>query len=345
MEKLFNSWQWQLKNSSTIFLHGVPLSSEQISVASKYQFLSTPYSEEYFTSTDALKNIYYPKLEERELSYVHPSKDIMGDRKNEVMKGVIHKYSGRLLLLVSLECPLYCRYCTRKNSESDIFDISMLLDLYNYTIENSIDEIILSGGDPLMLSNTELECYLREISSWCHISTIRIHTKLISTLPMRFYDDDLLSLFDKYSDKLWLVSHFVTSDEFNSYSIKAIKNIQKCGIVILNQNPVLKGVNDSVESLSILFKTLIKYKIKPYYLFQIDQVDGTAHFNVDLNDVLSFFEELQKNLSGIALPKIIVDLPGGAGKVPVGVNYLRGEDDDCFAFSSPSGEIVKYSKR
>ncbi len=342
MQDLFNSWQCQLKNSSTKL---ECLSSNLSKVVKKYRFLTTPYSQKFFTQSEVLKNIYLPKIEEISLSYKNPSDDIMGDKINEVFDGVIHKYKNRVLLLVSLDCSMYCRYCTRKNSTSNIFDLKNLPKLYDYTKKSQVDEIILSGGDPFILDNSTLKEYLKTFSEWEHINTVRIHTKSFASLPMRFFDEELLEIIEKYSQKLWIVTHFVSSEEFNELVQKAIKNVQKCGVVLLNQNPVLKGINNSVEQLKNLFKTLIKNKIKPYYLFQIDQVDGTAHFNVDLSEVLSIFEVLQREMSGIALPKIIVDLPGGAGKVPVGVNYLLEQKEEFYRFKSPKGEIVDYNRR
>jgi len=332
----FNSWKWQLQNSSNY--------NQLENVSSIYKFKSTPYSEKFYTQNPILQKIYYPSVNEIKKSYFVKSKDIMGDEKNRVFEGVIHKYKDRVLLITTQNCPLYCRYCTRKNSTSQPFKNSNFKELFDYTLKNNITEIILSGGDPFMLSNDKIEEYLKTINSWNHIHTIRIHTKMLATLPMRFFDNELLNILDKYSEKLWILTHFISSFEINNYVKKAIKRVQKCGIVLLNQNPVLKDINDTKDALHSLFTVLIKCKIKPYYIFQIDQVDGTAHFYVDLKVLLNIMKQLQGDMSGLALPKVIVDLPGGKGKIPVENNYLIKETNKFYKFSSTNGVIGKYFK-
>ena len=233
----FNSWKWQLQNAGNQILSDELIDDK---VLDEYPFIATPYSQKFFTSSDVLKKIYVPSLLEITSRYTVESKDVMGDEVNMILPGVVHKYQSRVLLITTSRCPLYCRYCTRKNSSVNHFNLNMLDELYAYTLKMGVNEVILSGGEVLMLSNDDIRQYLSVISSWVHISTIRIHTKMLSTLPMRFYDDELLSILEEFSEKLWVLTHFVSAEEINEFVRRAIKNIQKCGIYLLNQKSRLK---------------------------------------------------------------------------------------------------------
>ena len=176
-----------------------------------------------------------------------------------------------------------------------------------------------------------------------HLDIIRIGSRELVVNPYRFFDEKLLELFDKY-DKIWLVSHFNHPDEITNITKKAVKNILSTGTPVLNQTVLMKGINDNKETIENLMRSLLKVKIKPYYLFYCDPVKGTLHFRTDIKKGVEILEHLRGRVSGLATPIYAVDLENGLGKIPLFPNYVVEETDKYIIFKNYEGKKVKQRK-
>lgn len=247
------------------------------------------------------------------------SLDPIGDQVHQKTKQLIHRYHNRALFIPTLNCPVICRYCFRKNElyADDAVFKQDLEETKKYLLDHpEIEEIIFTGGDPLMVTNHKLENYLEFFATIPSIKYLRLHTRTIVTMPSRV-DDGLLDIFKKYSQhfsRFLIMIHVNHSDELGHEEIMAIKEMTKNHIELFSQTVLLKGVNDNTEVLYELFKNLIDLKVTPYYLHHPDQVRGGMHFTMSLEIGRKIYQPLRDLLSGWALPEYIIDIPGGAGK-------------------------------
>ncbi len=241
------------------------------------------------------------------------SLDPVGDLSAKKESKLLHKYSGRALLVVSGACAMHCRYCFRKNFpyESARKDFSKELELIAQ--DTSLKEIILSGGDPLSLSTIELRKLLLFLEEIPHLERIRFHTRFPIGIPERI-DEELLSLLSSIKKQFFFVIHTNHVNELDLDVLHALKKIQKLGIPVLNQSVLLKGVNDSVDILKRLFEKLANHGIIPYYLHQLDRVAGSSHFEVTEDQGKQLMKDLSSQLSGYSLPKYVKEEAGKCSK-------------------------------
>jgi len=245
-------------------------------------------------------------------------RDPTGDKKAEIENGILQKYKGRLLVMASNECALHCRFCFRKHKEKKKIQ-NLPAKLHKFLKKNkSIKEVILSGGDPLMLGNNELQAIFKAIPK---IIKIRIHTRLPVALPSRF-TPALLHLFKQLDQRLIFVVHVNHPNELDKKSEKIFRSISKLGIVILSQSVLLKGINDNAKILTKLFEKLFSQGVLPYYLHQLDKAQGTAHFEVPIKRATSIFMELKENLPGYLVPRFVREARGARSKVWVNSKVL-----------------------
>jgi len=233
--------------------------------------------------------------------------DPTGDKKAEIQDGILQKYKGRLLVMASNECALHCRFCFRKNLEKKPIEN---LPAKLHKIDKSIKEVILSGGDPLMLSNTELQAIFESIPKSVKI---RIHTRLPIALPSRF-TPALLHLFKQLDQRLILVAHVNHPNELDKKSEEVFCNLANLGIVLLSQSVLLKGVNDNAKVLVELFEKLFSQRVLPYYLHQLDRAQGTAHFEVPMERAKGIFKEVRESLPGYLVPRFVREVGGERAK-------------------------------
>ncbi len=256
-------------------------------------------------------------LENADLGLIDP----IGDQVHQKTKQLIHRYHNRALFVPTQNCPVICRYCFRKNElyADDAVFKQDLEETKKYLIDHpEIEEIIFTGGDPLMISNSKLENYLEFFKNISSIKYIRIHTRSPVTMPSRI-DAELLEILKNYSQKftrLMVMVHVNHRDELEHEEIHAIKNMAQYHIELFSQTVLLKGINDSTEALYDLFKQLINLKVTPYYLHHPDNVKGGMHFSLSLEEGRKIYQPLRDLLSGWAIPQYIVDIPGGEGKTP-----------------------------
>lgn len=276
----------------------------------------------------------------------YESHDPLGEDQHSPGRRMVHQYPSRLLVLLNDNCALYCRHCFRRRFSGQAGGSLLhgqLSKICAYISEHpEIQEILLTGGDALLLASSYLREVLRALRQARPDIVFRVASRLPVVLPQRF-NPELLQLLREFQP-LWLITHFNHRQEINEVTEYFVKRIVDYGIPMLNQCVLLAGVNDDVSSLQNLMEQLVRMRVKPYYLFQGDLAEGTSHFRVPLERSWAIVKELRQRLSGIAMPQFAVDLPGGGGKIPLTENYLLGEEEDSWLFQSYSGKIFRYPK-
>ncbi len=258
----------------------------------------------------------------------HESADPIADDALSPIKGVVHRYPDRALLKPLLICPVYCRFCFRREHvgpDGGLLSEPELQAAYDwFAARPAIREVILTGGDPLMLSPRRLASIVAALSAIPHIELLRVHTRVPTADPARITE----ALTDALcTDKaVWLVLHANHAREFTAEAHTAIRRILAQAVPILGQSVLLRGVNDSVDALEALFRAMLAARVKPYYLHQLDAAPGTARFNVPIEEGRRLLAQLRGRVTGLAWPTYVLDIPGGFGKVPIGPDYLAPDD-------------------
>lgn len=243
------------------------------------------------------------------------------------VRGLVHKYKNRALVLLTMNCSAYCRFCTRRRKVSDIpkgvITDEDLANIVVYFKKNpKIKELIISGGDPLTMPEL-LKKTLKKLSALPQIKIIRVGTRLPSASP-RIVDEKVLdALRSVKKQPLYLMVHFEHPKEITEDAIQAVKKLQSVSTMLLSQSVFLKGVNDSTKTLYDLFSRLVEIGIKPYYIFRCDPVKGAEHFIVDFEKEIKIMTELRKTLGGLACPMYVIDAPNGTGKIPVPLGFWK----------------------
>lgn len=252
--------------------------------------------------------------------------DPIGDDALSPVPGIVHRYADRALLKPLLVCPLYCRFCFRREHvgpDGGVLDeeaLSRALDWLR--THEQIREVILTGGDPLMLSPRRLGEIVQALSGMAHVTTIRVHTRVPVAAPERVTDTLLDAL---ETDKaMWMAVHMNHAREMAPPTRDSLRRIVRRGIPLLGQSVLLRGVNDSEEALESLFRTMVENRMRPYYLHQLDPAPGTAHFHVPVERGQQLLAGLRGRVTGLAWPIYVLDIPGGYGKVPLGPDYILG---------------------
>lgn len=248
----------------------------------------------------------------------HPefSSDPVADQLASIEKKCVKKYAGRVLLLTTGACAMHCRYCFRQNYPYTPHQAGLTKELSVIRSDPSVKEVILSGGDPLSLSNRHLATILTELDSIEHVKRIRFHTRFPIGIPERI-EPEFLQLLASIQTQIWFVVHSNHPKELDPDVLTAFKQIQKLGIPVLNQWVLLRGVNDDLDTLKELCEKLSDHGIFPYYLHQLDRVEGGAHFEVSEEKGRYLIQELTKQLSGYSVPKYVREIPGEPSKTPL----------------------------
>lgn len=250
--------------------------------------------------------------------------DPIGDKAFSPIKGIVHRYPDRCLLKPVHVCAVYCRFCFRRDvigSKTKGLSKSDLAKAYAYIAEHpDIWEVILTGGDPLILKPKGIQNIIASLDAIPHIEVLRIHTRIPIVDSQRITDEMLNAL--KSKKTLYIALHANHPSEFTEEAIKACHRLSEAGIPLLSQTVLLKGINDNVETLGQLMRTFVKNKIKPYYLHHGDLVKGTSHFRTSLHEGQALMKALRGRYSGLCQPTYVLDIPGGYGKVPVGHSYF-----------------------
>lgn len=279
----------------------------------------------------------------REIQDVDGIVDPLHEEADSPVPNLTHRYPDRVLLLISDECATYCRFCTRKRKVGNEHFVSQK------TIEAGIDyirahsevrDVILSGGDPLLLSDEKIEHILKSVRAIPHVEIIRIGTRVPCTLPQRI-TVKLCEMLKKYHP-LYLNTHFDHPDEITSESRIACERLANAGIPLGNQTVLLRGINDNPDTMKKLMQKLLTIRVKPYYLFQADLVKGTSHFRTSVERGLEVIRSLRGFTSGLCVPHYVIDTPFGGGKIALLPNSIVDWNDKEIVLKNYEGEIYKY---
>jgi len=279
---------------------------------------------------------------------LHSDNDLMDDPLGEIRfkkrDVIVKKYPDRCLFLVSGECAMYCRFCTRKRKFRESFNVTrtQIDEGLDYIAKHTeLRDVLISGGDPLLLDDDKLEYILKNIRLRApHIRIIRIGTRTPGVLPERI-TAKLVKMLKKYHP-LYLNIHFNHPEEFSPQCCRALRRLADAGIVLGSQTVLLKGVNDDPEVMRELMWKLLENRVRPYYIFQCDLIYGTEHFRTPLKKGMEIMKALRGWSSGMANPHFVIDLPGGGGKVPVVPEYLIDQQPSGFLYRNYCGEEYFY---
>ncbi|MFN3700598.1 MAG: lysine-2,3-aminomutase-like protein [Alphaproteobacteria bacterium] len=294
----------------------------------------------------ALRRQYIPDPRELRVTEAELA-DPIGDAAHSPVKGLVHRYPDRVLLKIANVCAVYCRYCFRREMigpQAETLGMAEKEDAYSYIRAHpEIREVILTGGDPMVLSTRQIGAALAALSAIPHIRFIRIHSRVPIADPLRIDADYIQKLRENMNGKpLYIALHVNHTDELSAEVCKVIEALHAEGCMLLSQSVLLCGVNDSLEALENLFTALTALHVKPYYLHHPDLARGTAHFRLPLHEGMALYERLRGRLSGICIPEYMLDIPGGYGKIPVNHSYVRVDGENTYTLRDPQGGTHIY---
>ncbi len=270
--------------------------------------------------------------------------DPLGEVAHEVAPHLVSRYPDRALLLATDRCALYCRFCTRSRMVGDgggAVSLEALGPAFAWlSAHPAVRDVILSGGDPLAMSTPRILRLVERLRAIPSIEVIRLATRVPVTLPSRITSELCRAL--RPHHPLWVMTHFNHPRELAPPALRALGRLSDAGFPVMNQTVLLRGVNDDAVTLEELFRGLVRARVRPYYLLMADPVRGTGHMRTPLARGIELIEALQGRLSGIAIPKLIVDTPGGFGKVPVGPSFVVARAEGVTRFRTPWGREVDY---
>jgi lysine 2,3-aminomutase len=252
-------------------------------------------------------------------------RDPIGDAAFAPVEGLTHRYPDRVILHVTKTCEVYCRFCFRRETVGDTGHLAQdkLEAALDYIAANpAIWEVVLTGGDPLVLSPRRLSALMQRLAAIPHVEVVRFHSRIPVVAPQRITPALIAALETRLTP--WIVVHTNHADELTDHARAALTRLSKAGIALLAQTVLLRGVNDDADTLERLFRDLIRLRVKPYYLHHCDMARGAGHFRTTIAAGQAIMESLRGRLSGTCLPTYVLDIPGGHGKVPIGPHYLSG---------------------
>lgn len=297
-----------------------------------------------FDPYQPLRRMVVPVTDERNRTAVETD-DPLGEEHDSPVPGIVHRYPDRVLFLVTDTCSTYCRYCTRSRmvgshrkplSSTDSWEGAI-----DYITANpQIRDVLLSGGDPLTLSDEKLEWLLARLRKIPHIEILRIGTKVPVVMPQRITPK--LTCMLKRFHPLWISIHLNHPDELTTEMNHACMRLANAGIPLGSQTVLLHKINDDVETMKLLVLGLLKVRVKPYYLYQCDPIPGSSHFRTPIKSGLDIIEGLRGHTTGYAVPTYVIDAPGGGGKIPLLPEYVIGRDGNDLMLRNYEGNIYRY---
>lgn len=348
-------WHWQVKNRITDVKElrkYIKLLPDEEALFAKADFsfrmAITPYYFSLIDQTnpnDPVRKQAIPRVQESDVDFVDMADPLSEDADSPV-PGMTHRYPDRVLLLLTDQCAMYCRHCTRRRKAGE-HDAPMPKDNVDKAIEyirnhKEVRDVILSGGDPLTLGDERLDEILGLLSKIEHVEIIRLGTRTPVVLPMRF-TPKLMQVLKNYPN-VWLNTHFNHPQEMGELSVKALAMIAETGLPMGNQSVLLKGVNDHVDVMKALVHVLVRNRVRPYYIYQCDLTEGIAHFRTPVSRGIEIIESLRGHTSGLCVPTYVVDAPGGGGKIPVMPNYVISQMPGRVILRNYEGVITSYTE-
>lgn len=340
-------WRWQMRNRirtvEALREWIDPTAEEELAIgelAKRFRFVITPYFASLMNPNDPecpIRRQVVPQPVER----LDPAglADPLDEVAHSPVKNVIRVYPDRIAFCVNNECALYCRYCLRKRMVGDDGwamqkrELETALEWIANTPE--IRDVLLTGGDPLIFSDRKLEWLLGRLRQIPHVELIRLGTRLPVTLPFRV-TDALCQMLEKYHP-IWLNTHFNHPDELTVEAAQACDRLLRAGIPVGNQSVLLQGVNDTPEVMKRLCEKLVRIRVRPYYVYQAQLLEGTQHFRVPIERGLEIFKSMRGRTSGFAIPQYVLDTPHG--KVPLDYPFAKGREGDDYVVEAWNGSI------
>jgi lysine 2,3-aminomutase len=348
----WNDWRWQLSHmltSADELARAVTLSPEEraglAASADLFRVGITPYYASLMDPVHAscpIRLQAIPRAQEGDIR-AEELRDPLGEDSHNPAPSVVHKYPDRVLFLVVDRCGIYCRHCNRRrlvggDEPPTTADLEAGLEYIAKT--KRIRDVLLSGGDPLLLSTRRLGYLLGRLRAIPHIETIRIGTRLPVVCPMRI-DAELTSMLRQHHP-LFINTHFNHIKELTPEARAGCERLVDAGIPVGNQTVLLRGINSSVKSLRALMRGLLRSRVKPYYLFQGDTVIGTDHLRTSVESAMELYKGLRGWMNGMAVPMLVLDAPGGGGKVPIVPSYIESSDDTNVVVRTYRGTRIDY---
>jgi lysine 2,3-aminomutase len=336
--KDWNDWTWQLRNRITTLAQLeklMTLTPDEkegcLFAAHKLSLAITPY---YFNLIDTkdpecpIRKQVIPNIKE---SYIAPgeSSDPVGEEGTMPVPGIVHRYPDRVLFLVTDRCASYCRYCTRSRlvSNAQAYDFHPELEQGLKYIEShpEIRDVLISGGDPLLLSDAKIDSLLGRLRAIPHVEFIRMGSRIPVFLPQRI-TPELAEIFRKHGP-IWMSIHTNHPKEVTQELAVACERLSLAGVPLGNQSVLLDGINDSVEVMKSLVHRLLMIRVRPYYLYACDLIEGSTHFRAPIQKGIEIIRGLRGHTTGYSIPQLVVDGPGGGGKIPLNPEYVQAIHD------------------
>jgi len=351
----WNSWHWQIKNRVTTLEQlkkYIKLTKEEEDGIAKTLNILRMAITPYYLSLVDTENPYCPIRKQcvPTISETHRAKadllDPLHEDEDSPVPGLTHRYPDRVLFLITDVCSMYCRHCTRrrfaghKDAECSDDNIEKALEYIEKT--NEIRDVLLSGGDALMVSDERLEYIIKRLRAIKHVEIIRIGTRTPVVCPQRI-TDDLVNMLKKYHP-IWINTHFNHPYEITEESSKACEKIADAGIPLGNQSVLLRGVNDCTSIMKKLVNELVRIRVRPYYIYQCDLSMGLEHFRTPISKGIEIMENLRGHTSGFCVPTFVVDAPGGGGKIPIMPNYIISQSPKRVVLRNYEGVITTYTE-
>jgi lysine 2,3-aminomutase len=349
----WNNWRWQLSNTINSWQElqrYFSLSPDELMSAEKKKNLAvriTPYYASLLDPADPLQPIRRTMIPVHNELLLSPEEksDPLGEENQSPVPQLVHRYPDRVLFLTTGVCAAYCRYCTRSHAVSKKDKVHSSLAVWDAAISyimqhTEIRDVLLSGGDPLTMSDNRIEYLLSRLRDIPHVEIIRIGTKVPVVLPQRI-TPGLMKMLRKYHPLLMSI-HFTHPDEITPEVAFACNRLADAGIPLGSQTVLLKGINDNVDTYKNLTHKLLKIRVKPYYLYQCDPIPGSAHFRTPVSKGLEIIKGLRGFTSGYAIPHFVIDAPGGGGKIPLLPDYVAEKNEEGYLLNNYEGKQYLY---
>jgi len=352
-ESDWRDWGWQLKNRITTaaqleqFMTLTPAERAGCLFANyKLALAITPYFFNLIDRNDPecpIRRQVIPRGDEMMVSE-EEMLDSLGEDAHSPVPGLVHRYPDRVLFLVTDRCAAYCRYCTRSRLVSNAQDYNFHPEyergLRYIEAHPEVRDVLLSGGDPLLLSDRKLDHLLGRLRAIKHVEFIRIGSRIPVFLPQRI-TPELCEVFRKHGP-IWMSIHVNHPKECTQELKEACDRLAFAGVPLGNQSVLLRGVNDDADVMTALVHRLLRMRVRPYYLYQMDLITGGSHFKVDVRKGIELIRALRGHIIGYAVPQYVIDAPGGGGKVPLNPEYIERITDDEVVFKNYQGQTFHY---
>ena len=354
-DEQWNDWKWQIKNRVETLedlKKCIELTAkEEEGIRQSLKTLRMAITPYYLSLID-LENPHCPVRKQAvptisELHHVSADlEDPLHEDGDAPVPGLTHRYPDRVLFLITDQCSMYCRHCTRRRfaGQSDCESPSERINKgIEYIAKTpTVRDVVLSGGDALLVSDKMLESIIQRLREIPHVEVIRIGTRTPVVCPQRI-TDDLVNMLKKYHP-VWVNTHFNHPNEITAEAIEACTKLADAGIPLGNQSVLLRGVNDCPQVMKKLVCNLVKIRVRPYYIYQCDLSMGLEHFRTPVSKGIEIIENLRGHISGYAVPTFVVDAPGGGGKIPVMPQYLISQSPEKVVLRNFEGVITTYTQ-